>query len=234
MQTRLTTLAAALAVGSGMVFGAAALAQSGGSTDTTHAHAHDHARDHGHADPADAADADAIYRGYFEDNQIAPRSLSDWEGEWQSVYPLLIDGTLDPVMVHKAKHGDKTVEEYRAYYQIGCETDVDRIEIRGDVVRFHTDDATIEGHYAAEGYEILTYEKGNRGVRFIFAKTGGDAEAPEFIQFSDHIIAPQKAGHYHLYWGDDRAALLEELTNWPTYYPSSLTADEIVAEMTAH
>lgn len=32
----------------------------------------------------------------------------------------------------------------------------------------------------------------------------------------------------------DRAALLEEVTNWPTYYPAALTADEIVAEMLAH
>ena len=49
-----------------------------------------------------------------------------------------------------------------------------------------------------------------------------------------HRIAPAKADHYHLYWGDDRAAVLEELTNWPTYYPSGLSAGEIVKEMTAH
>ena len=47
-------------------------------------------------------------------------------------------------------------------------------------------------------------------------------------------IAPGAADHYHLYWGDDRAGLLEELTNWPTYYPAALSADAIVAEMIAH
>jgi Zn/Cd-binding protein ZinT len=41
----------------------------------------------------------------------------------------------------------------------------------------------VTGHYASDGYGILTYKKGNRGVRFIFAKTGGDADAPGFIQF---------------------------------------------------
>ncbi|MGD9866165.1 MAG: ZinT/AdcA family metal-binding protein, partial [Pseudodonghicola sp.] len=30
------------------------------------------------------------------------------------------------------------------------------------------------------------------------------------------------------------AALLEEVTNWPTYYPSTLSADQIVHEMMAH
>lgn len=77
---------------------------------------------------------------------------------------------------------------------------------------------------------MLTYEKGNRGVRFIFEKVAGDEAAPRFIQFSDHRIAAAAADHYHLYWGDDRATVLKELTNWPTYYPAVLDAGEIVAE----
>lgn len=188
---------------------------------TSHDHSHD-------------AEAEQVYKGYFEDSQIADRTLSDWEGDWQSVYPLLVSGQLDEVMAHKAEHGDKTAEEYRAYYETGYATDVDRIVIDGDTVTFHGADGPAQGRYTYDGYEILTYEKGNRGVRFVFAKTEGDDVAPAFFQFSDHKIAPGKADHYHLYWGDDRAALLEELTNWPTYYPSSLTPNEIVQEMTAH
>jgi zinc transport system substrate-binding protein len=45
---------------------------------------------------------------------------------------------------------------------------------------------------------------------------------------------PAGSDHYHLYWGDDRAALLAELTNSPTYYPLSLDGDDIVREMLAH
>lgn len=175
-----------------------------------------------------------IYKGYFEDAQIQPRTLADWQGDWQSVYPLLLDGTLDPVMAHKAEHGEKTAEEYKAYYEIGYKTDVNRIVIDGDQVTFHREGGAVTGTYADDGYEILTYEKGNRGVRFIFKKTAGDAGAPAVIQFSDHAIAPKKAGHYHLYWGEDRAALLSELTNWPTYYPSSLSPEGVLKEMLAH
>jgi zinc transport system substrate-binding protein len=185
--------------------------------------------DHGHGTAAEQ-----IYNGYFEDSQIADRALSAWEGDWQSVYPLLTSGALDAVMAHKAKSGGKSAEEYRAYYETGYATDVDRIVIDGDTVTFHGPKGPARARYTYDGYEVLTYEKGNRGVRFVFAKTEGDAEAPAYFQFSDHKIAPGKADHYHLYWGDDRAALLEELTNWPTYYPASLTPDEIVHEMTAH
>lgn len=194
-------------------------------TGTANASAHDHAHAHG---------ADDIYRGIFDDAQIEARALSDWQGDWQSVYPLLQDGTLDAVMEHKAQTGDKTAEEYRAYYETGYRTDVDRIVIDGGSVTFHQGDETLQGTYDSDGHEVLTYEAGNRGVRYIFEKTAGDAAAPGFIQFSDHGIFPQQADHYHLYWGDDRAALLAEVTNWPTYYPSSLTGSEVVAEMLAH
>ncbi|MDK3017137.1 ZinT family metal-binding protein [Pseudodonghicola flavimaris] len=204
--------------------------QAAASGTTSGDHSHDHAHDHSHAD----AQQKQIYKGYFEDSQIAPRPLSDWEGDWQSVFPYLMDGTLDPVMADKAAHGSKTAEGYKAYYQIGYQTDVDRIVIDGDQVSFHTGDNVVTGTYADDGYEVLTYKKGNRGVRFVFAKTAGDDDAPGFIQFSDHAIAPNKAGHYHLYWGDDRAALLQEVTNWPTYYPSTLSGDQIVHEMMAH
>ena len=54
----------------------------------------------------------------FEDSQIEARTLRDWRGDWQSVYPYLVDGTLDPVMADKAAHGDKTESNYRAYYTI--------------------------------------------------------------------------------------------------------------------
>lgn len=196
------------------------------------ANSQDKAASHGHDHSQDAEKT--VAKGYFEDAQIKARTLSDWQGDWQSVYPYLADGTLDPVMAHKAEHGDKTAEEYRAYYEIGYKTDVDRIQIDGDVVTFHRKAGSVAGTYAEDGHEILTYEKGNRGVRFIFKKTKGDAAAPAFIQFSDHRIAPETADHYHLYWGEDRAKLLEELTNWPTYYPAGLDGDEIVTEMTAH
>ncbi|PVB60437.1 hypothetical protein DCO57_17200 [Labrenzia sp. 011] len=211
----------AVAGGSGLVHGKTGEE----SHDHSHNDAHEHA--HSHAD-------DQVYKGYFEDAQVKARSLSDWAGDWQSVYQYLRDGTLDQVMARKAEHGDMSAEEYKAYYETGYRTEVERITIDGDAVTFFSEGVPLKARYVSDGREILTYKKGNRGVRFIFKKVEGDEAAPQFIQFSDHKIAPAKADHYHLYWGDDRTALLEEVTNWPTYYPSSLSADEIVAEMQAH
>ncbi|MGO2263047.1 ZinT family metal-binding protein [Halomonas sp.] len=192
-------------------------------------HDHDHSRGHSHDHSSD------IYSGHFSDDQVADRPLSDWEGDWQSVYPYLEDGTLDEVFAHKAEHGDKTAEEHKEYYDTGYQTAVDRIVIEGNNVTFYEDGEESTGEYQYDGYEILTYDAGNRGVRFIFELEGESAEnLPQYIQFSDHDIYPTDAHHFHLYWGDDREALLEEVSHWPTYYPSDLDGNEIAEEMTAH
>jgi zinc transport system substrate-binding protein len=166
--------------------------------------------------------------------EIQTRHLSDWAADWQSIYPYLQDGTLDAVMSHKAESGKKTADEYRAYYQTGYKTDVERILIDASTVTFFRDGTPIQGEYEEDGYEILTYESGNQGVRFLFKKSGGDADAPTSIQFSDHKIVPTKADHYHLYWGNDRAQLLTEWTNWPTYFPIEMSGEDIASQMLAH
>ncbi|WCJ63324.1 metal-binding protein ZinT [Agrobacterium tumefaciens] len=227
MQKTLTRVTGALALGSMLVAAAAATAAGG---DKPAAHSHSHGHDHSQMTEAEKQ----VYKGYFEDAQVKPRPLTDWEGDWQSVYPYLLNGSLDSVMAEKAAHGDKTAAEYRAYYEIGYKTDVNRVVIAPDSVTFYKEGKPTKGTYVSDGQEILTYKKGNRGVRYIFKKTAGDEAAPQFIQFSDHTIAPKKAGHYHLYWGNDRKALLDEVTNWPTYYPFLMDGADIVKEMAAH
>ncbi|WP_416150323.1 ZinT family metal-binding protein [Salipaludibacillus sp. HK11] len=198
------------------------------NNDNNHDHNHDHSHDHDD-------ETSQIYDGYFEDDQIEDRPLSDWEGDWQSVYPYLLSGDLEEVFVDKAAESEEmTAEEYEEYYKVGYETNVERIVIEDDTFTFYEDGDESTSEYTYDGYEILEYEKGNRGVRFIFERTDESEDMPKYIQFSDHSIYPTKAHHFHLYWGDDRDELLEEVTNWPTYYPSSMDADDIVHEMIAH
>ena len=210
--------------------------QDGHDHDHEHSHDHDHDHEHSHDHSHDHDHDEDIYAGYFEDSQVEDRSLSDWEGDWQSVYPYLEDGTLDEVFAHKAEHDDEmTAEEYKAYYETGYQTNVDRIVIEENTVTFHeSGDDGRSGEYAYDGYETLTYEAGNRGVRYIFELTEEGDGLPQYIQFSDHAIYPTDADHFHLYWGDDRGALLQEVTHWPTYYPSALNGHDIVREMMAH
>lgn len=212
------------------------------TTSKEHVHEHEHeesehAHDHGHSHGGHAMtkEEENIYKGIFKDDQVKDRPLTDWEGDWQSVYPYLKDGTLDDVFEHKAEEDDsKSAKEYKAYYTKGFKTDVTRINIGEKAISFYKGKEKSTAEYTYDGKEILTYEAGNRGVRFIFKKVSGDEAAPKFIQFSDHIIAPEKALHYHIYMGNDRAQLLKEMDNWPTYYPSDLKGEEVKEEMLAH
>ncbi|PZO94134.1 zinc ABC transporter substrate-binding protein AdcA [Streptococcus halichoeri] len=180
-----------------------------------------------------------VYNGYFKDSQIKDRKLSDWSGKWQSVYPYLQDGTLDQVMDYKAKKskGQMTAKEYKDYYMTGYKTDVDAITINGKkkTVTFERNGKKQTFTYEYDGKKTLTYPKGNRGVRYLFKAKEKDAGEFTYIQFSDHAIAPEKAEHFHLYWGgDSQAKLLDELEHWPTYYPAEMSGREVAQAINAH
>lgn len=214
--------------------------ESAGSTDLnhdSHDHNHDHNHDHSHGNHDHHNEKEKeIYAGIFEDDEIKDRELSDWGGDWQSVYPYLLDGSLDKVLHKKAEtNKDKTFEEYKEYYSVGYKTDLERIVIQDNTITFYKSGEGRTGEYKYHGYEILTYESGKRGVRYLFDLVGEAVGVPAHVQFSDHNIYPTKAGHYHIYFGDeDHATLLKELEHWPTYYPTNLDGEEIVDEMNAH
>ena len=174
---------------------------------------------------------------HFDDSDVQDRTLSDWAGDWQSVYPYLQNGTLDAVMERKAENGDKSAAEYRAYYETGYQTDVSQITIdaENNTICFVKDGIAAKAVYEYKGYQIYDYESGSRGVRYFFEAVSGDADAPKYVQFSDHGIAPGKAEHFHIYSGNDGFdALSQEMENWPTYYPADMSGDEIAADMLEH
>lgn len=203
-----------------------------GESDVMEIHIDDH-----HGTDGDEV-ASRIYSGFFYNDEIEARELSDWEGQWQSVHTYLADGDLDEVMEHKAEAADdpeRTAEYYKEYYTKGYETDIQYIDIHGSEVTFTDEKGEQQSaDYEHDGHEVLEYERGNRGVRFVFKRVGNNDKMPKYIQFSDHAIAPQEALHYHLYWGDDRQELLDEVEHWPTYYPIDYTIEQIKADMMAH
>jgi zinc transport system substrate-binding protein len=180
--------------------------------------------DHGHED--------------FTIEDVKDRALTDWAGDWQSVYPYLLDGTLDPVMKHKAESGEKTAPEYYEQYKTAYTTDMDKISITGDSMTFYKNGVPAKAQYAYRGTGVITEDDGSLWVRYKFEAPGNPSKgAPKYVMFSDHLIVPAKSEHFHIYTSDKSFDELMEDTNpvnYPTYYPAGLTKDEIVAEMTGH
>ncbi len=176
-----------------------------------------------------------ISQGEFSDRQVKDRPLSDWDGVWQSVYPYLSDGTLKPVLTAKAKAQHKTVSELENYYQTGYKTDIQQINIENNIVEFQQNGHSISCRYRNAGLKIVNYPSGKRGVRYLFECSEPYSQAPRFIQFSDHRIAPHHSDHFHIFIGNQsQAALLGELHHWPTYYPYQQMPAEIVEDMLHH
>lgn len=141
-----------------------------------------------------------------------------------------------PVFRQKAKKDpEKTFEDIKAYYRKGYATNVETIGIENGVIEFHRDNNVASCKYNYAGYKILTYASGKKGVRYLFECKDANSKAPKYVQFSDHIIAPRKSAHFHIFMGNtSQQALLQEMENWPTYYPYQLKANEVVDEMLHH
>lgn len=196
------------------------------------AFAHGH---HSHGKPLSEMEQKAA-NGEFDNKDVKDRNLSDWEGMWQSVYPLLVSGDLDPVFKKKAEQDkSKTAAEYKEYYRKGYATEIDTLGIENGVMEFHTGDKVSSCKYDYAGHKILTYTSGKKGVRYLFECKDASSSAPKYVQFSDHTIAPRKSAHFHIFMGStSQEALLEEMDNWPTYYPYQLMKEEVVDEMLHH
>ncbi len=177
-----------------------------------------------------------VENGYFSDTDVKDRSLTDYAGNWQSVYPLLQNGSLDQVFDYKSKiKGDKSPSAYKKYYEKGYKSDVSNILIENQTMTFTKNNVRHKYHYKYKGYKILNYEKGNRGVRYLFETDDNNAGEFKYVQFSDHAISPLKTEHFHIFYGStSQEDVLEELENWPTFYPSDLSSQEIAQEMIAH
>lgn len=104
---------------------------------------------------------------------------------------------------------------------------------------FERSGAAVKGRYASDGYEVLTYERSNRGVRYVFRKVDGDDTAPDVTQFSDHRIGagrlrPSLLGRRPRRPARGADELAHQLAHLLPVYPSSLDAEGIVREMLAH
>ncbi|WP_034943367.1 ZinT/AdcA family metal-binding protein [Erwinia oleae] len=187
------------------------------------AHSHDHHHSHN----------STIQQGTFSDADVHDRALTDWQGSWQSIYPFLKDGSLDAVFRHKAEHDpQKSAGAYKAYYDKGYASDVTGLKITADSMTFERGVKAVTGRYDYSGYKILTYPSGKKGVRYLFTRSGGDAQAPRFVQFSDHEIGPNHAAHFHLFFGDSSHEQLEkELVNWPTFFPAGMTGADVAGDL---
>lgn len=183
---------------------------------------HDH--DHGHDEEITADD-------------IKDRTLSDFAGEWKSLYPYLLNGDLDEYCEHKAEEDEDssaTKETYLEKYKASWQCDATDIKIDGNTITFtYADGKTASAAYTYAGYQPKLNDEGKiSSVRYQFETSSSDA--PKYVQFNDHGHEPGEAEHFHIYFGNAGFdALMDSKTN-PFFVGSSLSVDEILDELMGH
>lgn len=170
-------------------------------------------------------------------DDIADRTLSDFDGEWKSLYPYLLNGDLDDYCEHKAEDDDdsnSSMETYYEKYKSAWACEIDHIKINNNQITFtYSDGKTVTAEYTYAGYQTTSNEDGAiSSVRYQFETD--NADAPKFVQFNDHGHEPGKAEHFHIYFGNNSfEELMDSKTN-PFFVKESLSVDEILEELLGH
>ena len=187
-----------------------------------HDHDHDHDDDeHEHSHEKKAVSED--------------RTLSDYEGEWQSVYPFMSEKFKEETASYMAKaEGFDSEDEAWDFFYKGNETDTRYVNIKGDTIEFIKEDGTkTSGTYEYDGFYSDCW--GETSIRYQFKNTDSASDAPKYVQFDDHLNFPHKAEHFHIYCGDDAEKMLDIMYNWPTYYPAEIESeDDMIHEFLKH
>ena len=172
----------------------------------------------------------------FEDHEVQDRSLSDWEGSWQSAYPFALDGTLDDAFAAMAEEGEMTADEYKTYYQNGYKTDITNIDIEGDHIAFtYEDGKKVGSDYKYIGYYIQNWSTGTKAAMYRFEAVDRTSGAPICIEFNDHMIESAAPEHFHIRMSNESFdAIVDPEKSWPTFFPADMTGEDLCEHMEGH
>ena len=172
----------------------------------------------------------------FEDHEVQDRSLSDWEGCWQSAYPFALDGTLDDAFAAMAEEGEMTADEYKTYYQNGYKTDITNINIEGDHIAFtYEDGKKVGSDYKYIGYYIQNWSTGTKAAMYRFEAVDRTSGAPIYIEFNDHMIESAAPEHFHIRMSNESFdAIVDPEKSWPTFFPADMTGEDLCEHMEGH
>ena len=172
----------------------------------------------------------------FEDHEVQDRSLSDWEGSWQSAYPFALDGTLDDAFAAMAEEGEMTADEYKTYYQKGYKTNITNIDIEGDHIAFtYEDGKKVGSDYKYIGYYIQNWSTGTKAAMYRFEAVDRISGAPICIEFNDHMIESAAPEHFHIRMSNESFdAIVDPEKSWPTFFPADMTGEDLCEHMEGH
>ena len=210
-----------------------------------HHHGHDHDDDeHGHddhdGDHHDDHGGDHHEHGHDHDEEITeadikPRSVSEFAGEWQSLYPVLMTGALDEYVEFQAEKKSISVKDSRAEIEAKWNCRIKTIKIKGDEITLIYDNGKKEsGSYKYAGFATKKNDQGKiSSIRHKFSLVKGNG--PKYVMLNDHGYKPVKSvEHFHIYFGNNNFDELLTTKSNPFFVDSKLDAKGCLANVMGH
>ena len=166
-----------------------------------HAHNHD---EHDHDEHEHSHEAAHSHSAEIHEHDIKDRKLSEFNGEWQSLYPVLVSGKLEEYVEHQAEEKGKSEKEMQKEIEAKWNCGVKLVKVSGNKITLTYDDGkSVSGSYSYAGYAVKKNAEGKiTNVRYKFESK--DKNAPKYVMFNDHGFAPaEKVAHFHFYFGNN-------------------------------
>lgn len=164
-----------------------------------HHHEHD---EHGHEEHEHSHEV--AHSAEIHEHDIKERKLSEFNGEWQSLYPVLVSGKLEEYVEHQAEEKGKSEKEMQKEIEAKWNCGVKLVKVSGNKITLTYDDGkSVSGSYSYAGYAVRKNDEGKiTNVRYKFESK--DKNAPKYVMFNDHGFAPaEKVAHFHFYFGNN-------------------------------
>lgn len=163
----------------------------------------------------------------IDEHDIKDRSLAEFNGTWQSLYPVLMSDGLSEYIEHQAEEKGKSESEMKAEIAAKWNCGAKSVKVSGNKITITYDSGkSVSGKYSYAGYAVKRNEEGKiTNVRYKFESK--DKNVPKYVMFNDHGYAPAKeVAHFHFYFGDNGfAEFMDSKVN--SYFVSSkLSAHE--------
>jgi zinc transport system substrate-binding protein len=160
----------------------------------------EHGHSHGYDDHDDDDEHDE-HGGHghdeaFDPESVQDRPLSDWDGAWKSLAPMLQTDSLDAYLLHYAEERELTVGEARTMRAEAWKSDdLLSFSIEGEVLTADGQDGAISAQYTYGGYALV---EGDHGVSVWYQYQIADptASLPSYLLFYDHPTGSADASEH--------------------------------------
>lgn len=180
--------------------------------------------------------------GDFDPSDVKDRDLADFDGGWQSIAPMVADGSLDAYIDSVAQENGLTTDAAKTAQLSVYQSDFDTFTVAGDTVSIQNATGSYSAAYAYEGYAIVESDHG-ASVWYQYAVTEPVEGMPAYLLFNDHGIGADEhdheeehedaLAHTHLRYGDEGFDALLEVEGWsPFFVAADATAEETLALLT--